>query len=142
MPYTSGHVIEEMNRCLQRAVKTIGRLLPLLVLPFAASSFAAQGVPASWIDRPLVGWNKAGASIPGAPMATDTKAAVISRCKLSPRRSTKAEQTIDAAGWIAFWNVDQQLVRDDVEIVGGMRSADASCEPANYNLFVFVGGAF
>jgi hypothetical protein len=42
-----------------------------------------------------------------------------------PPRSTRAERAVEAAGWIPFWNFDQQLVREDVEIVGGMR-ADSS----------------
>jgi hypothetical protein len=80
---------------------------------FCLSVSSAQNLPGSWLDRPLAGW-----------------------------RSTRAEQAVDAAGWSPFWNVDQQLVRDDVEIVGGMRSADAACQPADYNLFVFAGGQF
>ena len=59
-----------------------------------------------------------------------------------PPRSTAAERAVDTAGWIPFWNFDQQLLRDDVEIVGGMRGADGMCRPANYNIFVFVGGRF
>lgn len=110
-----------------------------LVLFFVVS--AAQ-TPASWLDRPLSGWNKAGAAVPPASAFAEAKAAVISRCRLTPPRSTRAEQTVDAAGWIPFWNVDQQLVRGEVEIVGGMRGADGACQPAAYNVFVFVGDQF
>jgi len=53
-----------------------------------------------------------------------------------------AERSIESAGWIPFWNFDLQLVREDVEIVGGMRGADGMCRPAAYNLFVFVRGQF
>lgn len=111
-----------------------------LALSLAVS--AAQTPPASWLDRPLSGWNKAGAAVPPAPAFAEAKAAVISRCRLIPPRSTRAEQAVDAAGWIPFWNVDQQLVREEVEIVGGMRGADAECQPAAYNVFVFVGDQF
>ena len=37
---------------------------------------------------------------------------------------------------------DQRLVREDVEVVAGMRSADGMCRPVAYNLFVLVGGRF
>jgi hypothetical protein len=67
---------------------------------------------------------------------------VISRCKLQPPETTVAERAVKSAGWIPFWNVDQQLVREDVEIVGGMRAADGMCRPVMYQLFVFVGGRF
>lgn len=111
-------------------------------LAFSLAVSAAQTPPVSWLDRPLSGWNKAGAAVPPAPALAEAKAAVISRCRLTPPRSTRAEQAVDAAGWIPFWNVDQQLVREEVEIVGGMRGADAECQPAAYNLFVFVGDQF
>lgn len=80
--------------------------------------------------------------MPPAPALAEAKAAVISRCRLTPPRSTRPEQAVDTAGWIPFWNVDQQLVREEVEIVGGMRGADAACQPAAYNVFVFVGDQF
>jgi hypothetical protein len=103
---------------------------------------AAQAPPASWLDRPLVNWNKAGDKVPGPPAGGESRSAVVSRCKLTPPQSTAAERAVDAAGWIPFWNFDQQLVRDDVEVVGGMSGADGMCRPTGYNLFVFVGGRF
>lgn len=111
-------------------------------LVFSLGTLAAQNPPASWLDRPLTGWNKVGAAVPAAPSLAEAKDTLISRCRLTPPRSTRAEQAVDAAGWIPFWNVDQQLVREEVEIVGGMRGANAACQPAAYNLFVFVGGEF
>ena len=106
------------------------------------NAHAAQNFPMSWLDRPLANWNKAGDAVPKAPDGGETTASLISRCKLTPPRSTPAERAVDAAGWIPFWNVDQQLVREDVEVVGGMRGADGMCRPETYNLFVFVGGRF
>jgi hypothetical protein len=112
----------------------------LLLLNFPVS--AGQGTPSSWLDRPLTNWNKAGSPVPGAPASDETTESVIRRCQLTPPRSTMAERAIEAAGWIPFWNVEQQLVREDVEIIGGMRAADGMCRPATFNLFVFVGGRF
>ena len=112
----------------------------LLLLTLSVS--AAQSIPSSWLDRPLVSWNKAGGPVPRVPGGDEAIASVIRRCQLTPPRSTSAERAVDTAGWIPYWNVDQQLVRDDVEIVGGMRGADGMCRPLMYNLFVFVGGRF
>jgi hypothetical protein len=106
---------------------------------------SAQAPPASWLDGPLTNWNKAGERVPTAPAApagSESRSAIVSRCKLTPPQSTAAEHGVDAAGWIPFWNFDQQLLRDDVEIVGGMGGADGMCRPTGYNLFVFVGGRF
>ena len=112
----------------------------LLLLNFPVS--AGQGTPSSWLDRPLTNWNKAGRPVPSAPAGDEAAASIIRRCQLTPPRSTTGERAIDAAGWIPFWNVDQQLVREDIEIIAGMRGADGMCRPETYNLFVFVGGRF
>ena len=121
-----------------------------IVFAFAAlsavvSTTSAQAPPASWLDRPLASWNKPGASVPAAPRdrnVNESRESIVARCHLTPPRSTAAERAVDAAGWIPFLNFDQPLVRDDVEIAGGMRSADGMCRPASYNIFVFVGGRF
>jgi len=123
----------ESRRALALAAGTL-----LLTL----SMSAAQSPPSSWLDRPLAGWNKAGSPVPGARAGGEAAESVIRRCQLTPPRSTGPERAVDAAGWIPFWNVDQQLVREDVEIVGGMKGADGMCRPSMYNLFVFVGGRF
>jgi LppP/LprE lipoprotein len=109
------------------------------VVPLSAAQDVSGG---GWLYRPLTNWNTSGARVPTPPDGDEAIAAVIARCHLQPPRSTTAERAVDAAGWIPFWNVDQQLVRDDVEIVGGMRAADGACQPATYNLFVFVAGRF
>jgi LppP/LprE lipoprotein len=110
-----------------------------------ASAASAQPPPASWLDRPAASWNKAGDKVPapaGVPSGGESRSAILTRCKLMPPQSTAPERAVDAAGWIPFWNFDQQLVRDDVEIVGGMSGADGMCRPTSYNLFVFVAGRF
>jgi hypothetical protein len=121
------------------------RVLAGTALMLIASTAAAQNAPASWLDRPLTAWNKPGDKLPAPPRGQGTiesREAVVSRCRLKPPASTAGERAVQAAGWIPFWNFDQQLVRDYVEIVGGMRDADGMCRPATYNLFVFVGGQF
>jgi len=115
----------------------------LLLLPTMSLTAAQDRATTSWLDRPLSVWNTAGSPVPKAAAAVDeTKEEIISRCRLTPPRSTAAERAVDAAGWVPFWNFAQQLVREDVEIVGGMSGADGMCRPAAYNLFVFVGERF
>jgi LppP/LprE lipoprotein len=127
-------------------VVTQGRAAWLLAAAICLSSSVGASswqVPAaSWLDRPLIGWNSAGSAVPKPPGAEEEKAAVIARCRLKPHADTLPERALDTAGWIVFWNFDQQLVRDGVEVVGGMSGADGMCRPANYNLFVFVDGRF
>jgi hypothetical protein len=113
----------------------------ILVLATAAATLGAQET-ATWLDRPLVNWNEPGTAVPDPPKNDESRDGVIARCKLTPPSTTVAEKALDAAGWIPFWNVAQQLVREDVEIIGGMAASDGMCRPASYNLFVFVGGRF
>jgi len=122
--------------CRSASTLTFGTVL--LTMSFAA----AQSSATSWLDRTLTPWNSAGAPVPAAPAGDETIVSIVSRCRLTPPRSTAAERAVAAVGWIPFWNFDQQLVRDDVEVIGGMRGADGMCRPGVYNLFVFVGGTF
>jgi LppP/LprE lipoprotein len=119
-------------------------LFACAVLSVTAAVASAQVPPASWLDRPLGNWNKPGAGVPAAPrdQKGESPESIVKRCKLTPPRSTTAERAVEAAGWIPFWNFDQQLVRDEVEIVGGMSGADGMCRPSRYNIFVFVAGRF
>jgi hypothetical protein len=114
------------------------------ILPFLVSSTARTqaSLPASWLDRPLTNWNTAGQALPAAKAGEESGESIVQRCRLTVPRSTPAEQAVAAAGWIPFHNFDQQIVREDVEIVGGMIGADGMCRPVSYNLFVFVGGRF
>jgi hypothetical protein len=128
-------------RCVTRFRSRVLAAAILWVLtPTAASAQEAHA--SSWLDRPLVNWNKPGDKVPAPPADGETKQALIKRCQLTPPLATMAEKAVDSAGWIPFWNVDQQLVRDGVEIIGGMRAADGMCRPAQYHLFVFVDGHF
>lgn len=126
-----------MARRSECSLAIAGLVFITTVAPSAQSPSAA-----SWLDRPLTNWNKAGDPVPKAPASDEPTESAINRCQLKPPRSTTAERAVESAGWIPFWNVDQQLVRDEVEVVGGMRSADGMCRPVAYNLFVFVGGRF
>ncbi len=98
--------------------------------------------PESWLDRPLVNWNVAGRRVLKVPPAEEPIAEVVERCRLTRIPSTAGERAVEAAGWIPFWNFGQRLVREDVEIVGGMAGADGMCRPVAYNVFVFVAERF
>ena len=113
-----------------------------LLVCLGPAASAQQPAAGSWLDRPLTSWNTPGASIPSPKAAEEEKTALIKRCGLQRPAATAPEKALDAAGWIPFWNFDQQLVRDGIEIVGGMSGADGMCRPADYNLFVFVDGRY
>jgi hypothetical protein len=103
-----------------------------------ANSVAAQ---TAWLDQPLTGWNAAGAPLPKGTVDAAARGDALERCKLVPA-STAADRALEAAGWIPQPHLDRRLISNDVEIVAGFSSLDASCAPAAFNLFVFMGGRF
>src|SRR5262245_50474100 len=116
---------------MQRIV-IIGGILAAL----GAAGSATQAEDAvSWFDRPLANWNEPGAPVPVASTSAESREAIATRCGLMSRGSTAAERAVADAGWIPFLHVDRQLIRDDIEIVGGLLAADALCQPVDFNLF-------
>lgn len=116
-----------------------------MILGTLAAIFAwlLSAAPApSWLDEPLAAWNTPGRPVPAAPRLKESREDTTTRCRLTVLRSTPGELEVAAAGWIAFHHLDRQLLRDEVEIIGGMAAADETCRPMTYNLFVFVGGRF
>jgi hypothetical protein len=95
----------------------------------------------AWLDQPLTGWNAPGTALPKGTMDATARADAVTRCKLLPPTTT-VDRALEAAGWIPQPHLDRPLVSDDVEIVAGFSSLDASCAPTAFNLFVFVGGRF
>jgi hypothetical protein len=113
-----------------------------LALAVLGAERGAQAQSGAWLDRPLANWNAAGTPLPRAAFGDESRAALTKRCALTPPEKTAAERALAGAGWLPFWNFDQQLVRGDLEIVGGMTAADGMCRPVGYNLFVFASGRF
>ena len=113
-----------------------------MLLAISAGALSAQPKTQESWHRPLANWNQAGAPLPAPPAAEESKASLIARCRLTPPRGTPAEKAVDGADRVPFHNFDRRLVREGVEVVGGMAGSDGMCRPTNYNLFVFVRGRF
>ena len=104
------------------------------------SSYAA-GAQTAWLDQPLTGWNAPGLALPKGAADEAARADAVTRCTLVAA-ATEAGRTLESAGWMAQPHLDRPLVHDDIEILAGFSSLDASCAPAAFNLFVFVGARF
>ena len=111
----------------------------LAVVCVCGASFVAAQT--AWLDQPLTGWNAAGAPLPKGTAGAAARADALKRCKLVPP-STAADRALESSGWIPQPHLDRPLISGDVAIVAGFSSLDASCAPAAFNLFVFVGGRF
>jgi len=125
-----------------RALMFVGVALLFTLAGRILTATQALSSPGSWLERPLSGWNKAGAVLPKATLPAAARERLLSRCGLTLLKSTSPERVLGDAGWIPFWNVDQKLVQADLEIVNGMTGADGMCRPTGYNIFVFVAGRF
>lgn len=118
-------------------------LIALAFLLLTGTLDASQaGSSRSWLDRPLAGWNKAGALVPATATPGESRDQILKRCGLELRRATAADRALADAGLIPMTHLTRVLVRDDVEIVDGVVGMDEGCEPASFNTFVFVGGRF
>jgi TM2 domain-containing membrane protein YozV len=136
------HVIASIT-AYRRAERFNRLAVPLAVLILSSLAAGGQAIPpASWLDRPLAAWNKPGLGVSKAPSFDESREVTLKRCGLTLLRGTSAERQLADAGWTPFHNFDQQLVRDELEIIGGMTGADGMCRPTGYNLFAFVGGRF
>lgn len=123
-----------------RYTADVGALLTVTLL--MASFLDAQKLEPSWLDRPLSNWNTSGRSLTAAPRTDETTAELAKRCDSLVRRDTPGERALANAGWLPFHLFDRQIVQGDVEILGAMADADGMCRPAEFNVFVFVGGQF
>lgn len=127
-------------------MKALGAGLLVAMWLVGAAAVEAQGpqeLPESWLNQePLKGWNNPGAPIPAPPDAGEPRADLLERCDLTVSIKTSAESAIAEAGWIPFRLFDREIVKGDVEIMGGMAGADGMCRPGPFNVFVYVGGRF
>jgi len=115
-----------------------------LVFLLAAGLVPATAVAQSsaWVDRVTEKWNAAGAAIPAPPASHELKAALVQRCASIVVTEGAAAALLAQAGWTPFLHLDRRIARDDVDVVGGMAAATPDCQPAMFNLFVFLGGRF
>ena len=118
----------------------------LLILVAAAillpPTVAAQS-GTSWLDRPMTSWNQSATGLPSAQAGAESPNALERRCGSSSLTASPTADVVRKAGWTPFVHFDRAIARDDVEVIGGMTAAATpGCEPATFNLFVFVGGKF
>ena len=115
-------------------------LAVLLATSLSPGMSAQTGI--MWLDRPMTPWNQTVTSVPTAPAGSEAQSALERRCGSSSLSASPNGGSVRKAGWVPFLHFDRAIVRDDVEVIGGMIAASAGCEPMTFNLFVFAGGKF
>ncbi|HEX5110516.1 MAG TPA: LppP/LprE family lipoprotein [Vicinamibacterales bacterium] len=125
---------------MQSYVRSASLVFALAIVAIAASSPRAQS-PAGWLDSPLAQWNQSVATLPAPSTGAESPSALACRCGSNAAKGPSAD-AVSKAGWVPFLHQDRPLVRDDLEVLGGMSSASAGCEASVFNLFVFAAGRY
>jgi hypothetical protein len=100
----------------------------------------AASQAASWLDRPLTSPNVGVLTVPSAPATLPP--AELTRCRIAAGSPSEADAAVSRAGWTPFLHQDRALTRGDVTIVAALAAVTTSCEPATFQLFVFVDGKY
>jgi len=82
------------------------------------------------------------AGVPASPLDPSAYAALEKRCGTPRAASPESVGVLQRARWVPYLHLDQAIARNGIEVIGGMTAASPGCEPENFNLFVFVDGAF
>ncbi len=119
-------------------------LLFTFVIVSAAFPASAQQQRAndSWLDRPLVNWNRRAGSflrLPRPP-TTDGEAAITPRCRQQLRRpASAAERTLARRGWSLYGIVQ---TRGTTKVILAMAGVDGMCRPLSFQAFVYSEGRY
>jgi hypothetical protein len=111
------------------------KFLPVIFLVGAAHTlFAAE--EKSWMEPPLVNWNRTADRVPQPPPFSDDTN--LSRCQDTIRPpETLPDQALVGAGWTLFGPLQ---IFGGTTLITAMRAADGMCRPLQYQAFVFVEG--
>lgn len=96
----------------------------------------------SWLNRPLVNWNRSAASFPRLPRppAMEGEPATVRRCRETVRQPARAaDRSLVRRGWTLYGPVQSF---GTTMIVTAMASVDGMCRPLGYQAFVYVEGRY
>lgn len=109
-------------------------LLASAVAVPSASGLAPRG---SWLDAPLVNWNRPGRDVPPPPARPGDRADTP-RCAHQVRPPAGAEdRALLDAGWTPLGAL---TVMGELTLVRAASGVDGMCRPLGYQVFAFVGG--
>jgi hypothetical protein len=113
---------------------------PLSII-FSASAQQA-GTDNSWLDRPLVNWNRQGKDFPQLPSPSKTagESASVSRCREQVRQpASAAERAVVQKGWTLYGQV---YSHGTTTVFTAMSGVDGMCRPLGYQAFVYSEGRY
>ncbi|MDM9380884.1 META domain-containing protein [Chlorogloeopsis sp. ULAP01] len=96
----------------------------------------------SWLDRPLVNWNRQGTDFPQLPTPSKTagESASVSRCREQVRQPTSAaEKAVVKKGWTLYGSAQSF---GTTTVFTAMSGVDGMCRPLGYQAFVYSEGRY
>jgi uncharacterized lipoprotein YbaY/heat shock protein HslJ len=127
------------------SIKTLFSITLFSVLTVLAASFSASAQQSrangSWLDRPLVNWNRAASGFPQLPRPVAVGgAASDSRCFEQIRQpETAAERALTQRGW-RLYGATQSF--GQTKIVSALSGFDGMCRPLGFQAFVYWEGRY
>jgi len=123
---------------------SVPKLFLIFVIFSAASPAYAQQLRAndSWLDRPLVNWNRRAGSFPRLPRppAPDAEAAITPRCRQQVRRpASAAERAVVRRGWTLY---APPQTSGTTKVILAMAGVDGMCRPLSFQAFVYSEGRY
>src|SRR5262245_25323783 len=106
-----------------------------------AASVALQtaGTEESWLDSPLVNWNKKMSTLP-RPVPSANVAELQTRCPdLVRQPNSPAENALVRTGWMLYGAVQSY---EYTKVIFAMSDADGMCRPLGYQAFVYWEGRY
>ncbi len=109
----------------------------LVALSWAASGPTWSGEGGAWLDGTTANWNTVGGEIPQAPRHDGER---FTGCEQVLRPATLPEDArVTAAGWTLTGDA---RVFGTTTVIMAMADIGGQCRPFDYQVFVFVHGAF
>jgi heat shock protein HslJ len=109
------------------------------VIPVLAQQTSAQD---SWLDRPLVNWNKQSGTLPQPPQPSvaQGESADTNRCRQQVRQpASAAEKALVRSGWMPYGRVYNY---DLTRIVMALSGFDGMCRPLGFQAFLYWKGSY
>jgi heat shock protein HslJ len=126
----------------RRRMPDIALSLIAISAAIAASGEILGQIPrssGSWLAKPMMNWNKPGATIPQAPDAeNDPLNTAICREQLRQPESAP-DRALSGAGWRLYGPLQSY---SGTSVIMAMSGVDGMCRPMGYQAFVFINDSF
>jgi heat shock protein HslJ len=104
-----------------------------------SATLQAQQSAGTWLDRPLVNWNKQSTELP-RPVGAVDQHEIQTRCpNLLRQADTPFEHELVDTGWLLYGALQSFGV---TKVVTAMSGTDNECRPLGYQAFVYFGDSY